>query len=201
MSVAAELPRFGGFADLVFDAQACFRAVMGAMANPGRIASFAIAPDAPRRLAPALAAAALTLIDQDTPVFLDQVLTTDSEIAAYLSFHAGCRFVDEPSLAAFALIGDPVHCPDLARFAQGTLEYPDRSTTLLLQVESLGTEPELRLAGPGIEGVRSFAAAPLPAGFREQLGANRARFPQGVDLLLFCGDRLAGLPRSTRLEA
>ena len=87
-----------------------------------------------------------------------------------------------------------------AAFAQGTLEYPDRSTTLLMKVERLASEGPLRLTGPGIPGSRSLAVEKLPPSFREQISANRARFPQGVDLLLCCGDRLAGLPRSTRLE-
>jgi alpha-D-ribose 1-methylphosphonate 5-triphosphate synthase subunit PhnH len=200
MMIAAQLPRFSGFADQVFDAQVSFRAVMDAMANPGRVEKLAIAPDAPAGLAPALAAAALTLIDHDTPVFLDHAFAQDREIAASLSFHTGCRFVDDPSRAAFALVGDPARCPDLARFGQGTLEYPDRSTTLFIQVERLDGEGGLVLTGPGVKGARNLAAAPLPSAFGDQLRANRQRFPQGVDLLFCCGDRLAGLPRSTRVE-
>jgi alpha-D-ribose 1-methylphosphonate 5-triphosphate synthase subunit PhnH len=200
MTVAAELPRFSGFAHQVFDAQASFRAVMDALANPGRIETLPITPDAPARLAPALAAAALTLIDQGTPVFLDRSFASEREIAASLSFLTGCRFVDDPSRAAFALIGDPSEAPDLSAFAQGTLEYPDRATTLLFQLETLESDGPLRLTGPGILGTRNLGAEKLPQGFVDQLGANRARFPQGVDLLLCCGDRIAGLPRSTRIE-
>jgi alpha-D-ribose 1-methylphosphonate 5-triphosphate synthase subunit PhnH len=200
MTVAAELPRFSGFAHPVFDAQASFRAVMDALANPGRIETISVRLDAPARLAPALAAAALTLIDQDTPVFLDRSFAHDREIAASLSFLTGCRFVEDPSRAAFALIGDPGEAPDLAAFAQGTLEYPDRSTTLLLQVETLESDGPFSLTGPGILGARTLGAEKLPRDFGEQLRANRARFPQGVDLLLCCGDRIAGLPRSTRIE-
>ncbi|MFI5011172.1 MAG: phosphonate C-P lyase system protein PhnH [Hyphomicrobiales bacterium] len=200
MTAAVALPRFSGFSDQVFDAQTSFRAIMDAMANPGRIEKLAVSADAPARLAPAIAAAALTLIDQDTPVWLDAPFAADREIAAYLGFHTGCRFVDDPSLAGFALVGDPEGCPDLARFAPGTLEYPDRSTTLLVQVETLGSKGAMRLEGPGIAGSRTFGVAPLPATFGDQLRANRQRFPQGVDLLFCCGDRLAGLPRSTRVE-
>jgi alpha-D-ribose 1-methylphosphonate 5-triphosphate synthase subunit PhnH len=200
MTMVERLPRFSGFAHQVFDAQASFRAIMDAMANPGRIETLSVHPDAPASLAPALAAAALTLIDHDTPVFLDRSFAQDREIAASLSFHTGCRFVADPAQAAFALIGDPEHSPELASFAQGTLEYPDRSTTLLFQVEKLESQGAMRLAGPGILGVRTFGAEKLPPAFCDQLGANRERFPRGVDLLLCCGDRLAGLPRSTRVE-
>ena len=36
------------------------------------------------------------------------------------------------------------------RFALGTSEYPDRSTTLVLQVDRFGGGEGLSLAGPGI---------------------------------------------------
>jgi len=197
---AAQLPRHSGFADPVFDAQASFRAVMEAMAHPGRIVAIEAAPDAPAGLAPSLAAAALTLIDQDTPVFLDGAFAAASEVAAALSFLTGCRFVAAPSQASFALIGKPAAMPRLSAFAQGTLEYPDRSTTLMLQLERLASEDPLRLSGPGIDGTARLHAGPLPAGFVEELAQNRERFPQGVDLLLCCGRQIAGLPRSTKVE-
>ncbi|MBV9568794.1 MAG: phosphonate C-P lyase system protein PhnH [Hyphomicrobiales bacterium] len=198
--MAAQLPRFSGFADPIFDAQATFRSVMSAVANPGRIEVLSVVADMPLRLATSLAAAALALFDHDTFVFLDRSFASDPNIAASLSFHTGCRFVEDPSRATFALIGDPGGCPKFSGFAQGTLEYPDRSTTLLFQVERLDNEAALTLRGPGIPGVRHLAAVPLPASISEELGANRERFPQGVDLLLCCGSRLAALPRSTRVE-
>ena len=200
MIATTHLPRFSGFADPVFDAQATFRSVMDATANPGRIEEVSAEPDMPDQLAASLAATALTLIDHDTPVFLDRSFASDRDIAASLSFHTGCRFVDGPSRAAFALIGDPQECRELSRFAQGTLEYPDRATTLLLQLVRLDDAAGLRLRGPGIRGFRDLAAAPLPSSFAQELRANRERFPQGVDLLLCCGTRLAALPRSTRIE-
>ena len=56
------------------------------------------------------------------------------------------------SVSSFALIGDPQKLPALDRFAFGSNEYPDRSTTLILQVESLSDGPEVELRGPGIDG-------------------------------------------------
>ena len=200
MIATAQLPGFSGFGYPVFDAQLTFRAVMNATANPGRIEELSLVPDMPRLLAVSLAATALALIDHDTPVFLDRAFASHQDIAASLSFHTGCRFIGDASRAAFALIGDPGNTIELSCFAQGTLEYPDRSTTLLLQVERLGTEAAMRLRGPGIPGFRTLSAAPLPSNFTHELRANRERFPQGVDLLLCCGTRLVALPRSTRVE-
>jgi alpha-D-ribose 1-methylphosphonate 5-triphosphate synthase subunit PhnH len=42
--------------------------------------------------------------------------------------------------------------------------------------------------------------AGLPLEFWDAARANAARFPRGVDLLLCAGDRLAALPRTTRVE-
>ena len=84
----------------------------------------------------------------------------------------------------------------LSAFAQGTPDYPDRSTTLILQVETL-TTAGWKLEGAGILGTTRFSAAPLPADFAVQMRANHAAFPCGVDLLFATRASLAALPRST----
>ncbi len=61
----------GGFADPVFNGQAVFRAVMDAMARPGSIHHLPELAQPPSPLSASAAAVALTLCDQDTPVFLD----------------------------------------------------------------------------------------------------------------------------------
>jgi alpha-D-ribose 1-methylphosphonate 5-triphosphate synthase subunit PhnH len=91
--------------------------------------------------------------------------------------------------------------PDFAVFAQGTAEYPDRSATLILQVESLKGGPKLVLKGPGIKDLANISPHPLPADFVARMRANRALFPRGVDLILVAGTSILGLPRSTRVEA
>jgi len=47
---------------------------------------------------------------------------------------------------------------------------------------------------------RALAVTGLPAGFRAEWRANHARFPRGIDVILTCGNRLAGLPRSVVIE-
>ena len=189
----------GGFAEPVLDAQAIFRAVMDAMARPASIAKVALPAAPPAPLTPLAGTIACTLLDADTPLWLDPLLGEGAAVAAWLGFHTGTRVAAAPAEAAFALIGDPSDMPSLDRFAQGTQEYPDRSATLILQLKSLEGGAPLTLRGPGINGETTIASLGLPADFARQWKQNTKRFPRGVDLILTAGDSLACLPRSARL--
>ena len=87
--------------------------------------------------------------------------------------------------------------PSWDELALGTLEYPDRSTTLIVQVETLDDTGSWRLTGPGIAGEAYLSAKPLPADFLMRLAENHRLFPRGIDLFLVAGDRIAALPRTT----
>jgi alpha-D-ribose 1-methylphosphonate 5-triphosphate synthase subunit PhnH len=187
-----------GFAEPVLAAQATFRTAMNAMARPGSVLHLA-GTTAPAPLSPTAAAIALTLIDYETPFWLDAPLADAPDVAHWISFHTGARLAAEPTAAAFAFVADPAGAPPFAHFALGDAEYPDRSTTLVLQVTHLAEDDGLVLRGPGIAGTRTLAAAPLPADFLAQLAENRAQFPRGVDLLLASADAVAGLPRSVHV--
>src|SRR5690348_14193487 len=184
-----------GFAEPVLAAQTTFRTVMDAMARPGTVQSLT-GVAAPAPLSPTAAAIALTLLDYETPFWLDAPLAAAGEVARFISFHTGARVTGDPADAAFAFVAAPAAAPPFASFAQGTLEYPDRSTTLVLEVAQLAEGKGMVLCGPGILGTRRLAASPLPADFLAQLAENRTRFPRGVDILLASADAVAGLPRS-----
>jgi len=188
----------GGFADLVLGAQNVFRAVMEALARPGSVQSIAsdVAPPAP--LTPELGAVALTLIDHDTLVWLDPVLAANEAVVAWLAFHCGASLTADSGAAAFALVSDAALLPALDDLGQGTDEYPDRSTTVVLAAGSVVRPVTLR--GPGIKD-RFTTELPLPGGdFIEQWAENRSRFPRGVDLLLVRDGTVVGLPRTTRIS-
>lgn len=188
-----------GFADPVMDSQAIFRALMAASAAPARavgIAVPAIAP--PQPLSPLAAALILTLCDFETTLWLDPALSSAPAVADFIRFHTGAVIVAVPAAAAFAVVSDVPNMPPLAAFGQGTAEYPDRSTTLILQVASFATGG-VRFEGPGFETSRTFSATPMPSDFVHQWGRNAALFPRGVDLVFAAPRELAALPRSSRL--
>ena len=189
-----------GFTDPVGTAQRHFRAVLEAMSAPGRIVELEDElPTSPGALAPAAYALALALLDYETPIWLDPPLR-DAAVTASLRFHTGCPVVEEPARAAFAFAATPSALPPLACFAPGEPEYPDRSTTLVLQVDGFRGKPQVRLRGPGIRDSAMLAADGPAIGFWHELAADHRRFPQGIDLVLVAGWRIAALPRSTVLE-
>jgi len=188
-----------GFADPVQDAQRCFRAVLDAMARPGRIHRVSGPAAPPPPLGEAAAALLLTLADADTPIWSDAGATVE----AWLRFHAGCPICTEPSAAALLLAtGTP---PALALLEAGSDEEPQRGATLIMAVAALAEAapagaPIWRLTGPGIEHVHRLSVTGVPADFAAQWAANHVRFPRGIDVVFCAGDRLAALPRTTRLE-
>lgn len=186
------------FADPVFDGQRVFRAVMDALARPGRIVSLDVECAPPAPLPPGLAAVALALADADAPLWLDASLASD-DVAAYLRFHTGARIVAEAAGAAFALIGDPAGCPAPEAFEAGDPDYPDRSTTLVIALDRIEPEGDFVLAGPGIAGRGSLGLHPPVRGLLALMRANAAGFPLGLDCLFVAPGALTALPRSTRL--
>jgi alpha-D-ribose 1-methylphosphonate 5-triphosphate synthase subunit PhnH len=179
--------------------QVVFRAVMDAMAHPGRINRLMALPlEWPKPLNAGAAALALCLADFETPLWLDEA-ARGGDAAAWLRFRTGAPITGDPREAAFAFVTDPRNAPDFLAFALGSLDYPDRSTTFVLQVEAFGNDTARTLAGPGIEDTGAFSASPLPDDFDARLAANHALTPRGVDFIFASSSAVAALPRSTRL--
>lgn len=199
MDIAAQSIE-GGFADPVFNAQAVFRAVMDAMARPGSVQPIPAFAHPPAPLSATSGAIALALCDNDTPVWLDPALHASAAVISWLGFHSGAPLANTPADAHFAFIATPAEMMALDGFSQGTQDYPDRSTTLILQVADLTSGAPLLLEGPGIETTATIAPARMPRHFIEQWKQNNKRFPRGVDIILASVEAIACLPRTTRIK-
>jgi alpha-D-ribose 1-methylphosphonate 5-triphosphate synthase subunit PhnH len=197
MTTIAELP--AGFVDKVLSAQSTFRSVMDAMARPGAVQQVVASVGMPVSVMRGTAAIALTLFDHDTPIWLDAKMSETSEVAKWLKFHSGAPVIADSSICSFAVIGDVAALPDLSRFSFGTNEYPDRSTTLILQVESLTEGRVYELCGPGIDGTATLRATLEPEDLFERLAVNETLFPRGIDVVLVSGEAIVAIPRTTRL--
>jgi alpha-D-ribose 1-methylphosphonate 5-triphosphate synthase subunit PhnH len=185
----------GGFNDPVFEAQAVFRALMDAMARPGTVHDLPISIAPPAPLGQGSGAVALAMCDPDTPVWLGEGADSES-VRAWLSFQCGAPVVRGGERSAFAFARG-ANMPAMDALAVGTQEYPDRSTTLVVEVEALEGGVRLMLEGPGIDGQRTVEPVGLPGDFVAQRAVNRALFPRGVDVVLVAGLRMMALPRST----
>jgi alpha-D-ribose 1-methylphosphonate 5-triphosphate synthase subunit PhnH len=189
----------GGFQEPVFEAQAVFRTLMDCMARPGTIASVAATVTTPAPLNATAGAVALTVCDHDTPVWLTPMLAA-SALPGWLAFNAGATVTDERQNARFAFVEKGAMLPNLCLFAQGTQEYPDRSTTLVVEIEAFEGGRPLVLTGPGIRTEEEISPLGLPDMFAHFWSENRQSFPRGVDLILVAGEKILCLPRTTVLR-
>lgn len=187
----------GGFSAPVFASQAVFRRALSALSRPGRIEQIRSDASLPSGAHPAAMALALSLLDADTRLWLSPGLAGASD---YLRFHTGCTATGIHAEANFALIAAPAELPKLESFCQGSEQHPDRSAALIVQVPALSGEQGWRLTGPGIRNEAHLTVQGLSDGFVTQWRANARRFPCGVDIFFTSGARLAGLPRTTRIE-
>jgi alpha-D-ribose 1-methylphosphonate 5-triphosphate synthase subunit PhnH len=178
-------------------AQGVFRTLLTALSEPGSVLTLPRCCAPPAGLDAAASAGVLALCDGDTPLWLD---ARARAAAAYFRFHTGAPIVAAPGDALF-LLAEAGRRPPLALLQAGLPEYPDRSATLILAVEGLREAEGWRLAGPGIDGARRLLVAGIDERFAAEWQENHARFPLGVDVIFTAQDRVAGLPRSARLEA
>jgi alpha-D-ribose 1-methylphosphonate 5-triphosphate synthase subunit PhnH len=181
----------GGFADAPRDAAHAFRAAMTAMARPGTRARITgTTPPVP--LSVAAGTLILTLCDPDTGVHLAGAADC-AAVRDWIGFHTGAPLVAADA-ADFALgTWDALHPLDAYRI--GTPEYPDRSATLIVELDGWSA-PNATLTGPGIE-TEIAAFLPDPAA----CAANARRYPLGFDCYFTFGDTLAALPRSSHVAS
>lgn len=180
----------GGFSDAPIQSARAFRAVLEVMARPGRIETLTGAqPPAPLSIAAGVAL--LTLADGTTPVHLAGAADCEP-VRDWIAFHIGAPLTG-PDKADFAL-GRWSNLMPITRFRIGQPDYPDRSATLIVEVDDLAPTGH-RLTGPGIAD-HAHLSLPDTRAFQD----NRALFPLGFDTLLTCGPRIAALPRSTKVE-
>lgn len=190
MNASANTAYGGGFTDLAVDSARAFRAAMNVMAKPGEIRDLATAqPPAP--LSPAAGTLLLTLCDPETGVCLAGACDTP-EVRGWLAFHTGAPVVGAAE-ADFA-VGTWAELLPLDQYRIGTPEYPDRSATLIVEMDAL--EPEgATLRGPGI-----WESAQLSLPDAAALAGNAMLYPLGLDFFFTCGGRVAALPRSTAIS-
>lgn len=184
------------FNNYVFDAQRVFRHLMHAMSFPGRIR--VLEDDLPVKsgiLPEAAAALALTLFDNATDVWLAPTYDICRE---WLVFQTGCRLANTRK-ADFAVLpaGD---FNDLDGFRLGRADYPDLSTTVIMNGVRFEAGRNYIVGGPGINGEIELKLDGLPDNFMDIWANNRELYPLGIDLILTDKNKMLALPRTTKLK-
>ena len=174
-----------------------FRILLDAMARPGHAFAFAPKPGTPKPLSGGLATIARTLCDFQSPIWVAPALRTDA-VKSHLKFQTGAPITNDAASAQFAFMNAIDGLLPLSAFSQGTHEYPDRSTTLVIQVEEFAGG-EVELSGPGLKSPITFGSKSLPRSFWIEMIGNHSQFPLGVDVILVSRFEVACIPRSTSI--
>ena len=182
----------------VADAQYSFRRILKALSEPGSLVRLP-AVNGFDALGSASTCVLLTLVDQDTPLWISPQLDSDV-LRQNLRFHTGALLTKDPTNVSFALAGGSLDSATLLAFPCGDEMSPELATSVVVQVDSLEGGTPLRLQGPGIEQQR-IVTMQLPAAVTRYLLNRPHRFPLGLDFLFTCGEQLLAIPRTTRVEA
>ena len=132
----------------------------------------------------------LTLCDGETPLYLAGASDTKL-VRDWVRFHVAAPLVG-PTEAVFA-VGDWAALMPVSPYKIGTPDYPDRSTTLIVECEKLVATGAV-LTGPGIEHSSQLGLPDLTV-----LQQNAALFPLGLDFFFTSGAQVAALPRTTKV--
>lgn len=184
------------FENPVHTSQLVFRNILSALSEPGVWQTVPKCETLPE-FEPSTMSVLFTLLDADTTLWLPKVKQTEA-VQTNLTFHCGCKITSKQEEAQFAIYDlEEFLNDDNIALSMGNDRYPDLSATIILQIPESQSLTSVIWRGPGIKNFRE-CALPLPNEFwdkRQKLIA----FPRGIDFILTQGDRVMGLPRSTRI--
>lgn len=183
------------------ESQRCFRSLLEALANPGKIVRL----NGREAAAAGAAVIALALADIDTPV----AIAGDEKLAAEVSEATRAPLVPVAEARLVALMHPG---PELVGQCQtGSAEAPELGAKVGLACSRLAPAEEgapvpagaveLVLKGPGVPGARRLLVEGIGRDVFDAIaGANRD-FPAGFDAWLVNPEgEVVGLPRSARIE-
>lgn len=196
-----------GFSDIALGSQSVFRSALEALSYPGRPVTLDVTFEAPKAAQASASGLLLALLEPGAQLWLSPSLV-NTDAATWITFHTDCKITPHQHEADFAWIKHWDELPALKSFALGTDEYPDHSTTCVIDIATpttkIANSPALTLMGPGIahtSSIEQLAATPAQLeGFAQQWVNNHASFPRGVDIFFATSTGLIGLPRTTRIQ-
>jgi alpha-D-ribose 1-methylphosphonate 5-triphosphate synthase subunit PhnH len=186
----------GGAALSTVASQAAFRVVLDTLANPGRQRRLDVNAGVPPALMLPLALADLT---QRVAVVGDQAARWEARLVVA----TGCRIAAPADADQVVALPGSVSPALVAGVRRGSAVTPEGGARVSIGCAALGADGdvELRLRGPGVDGVTTIGVSGCPGEVFDGIAAANADFPAGIDVWLVATDgAVVGLPRSTRLE-
>lgn len=193
--------------DQVFDSQQIFRIILDTMARPGKIGilpDINIKPPAENHY-PFLVL--LTLLDREVSFNVQGKETAKlSEVIRYLELNTGSKQNDVEA-CDFMLVYGGNSKAQICKAKIGSFRYPDKSATVLYDVDSISDENTLekeesllKLSGPGIKENCIVGLSGIGKKEMENLVSVR-EFPLGIDAIFTDKNgRIISIPRSTSLK-
>lgn len=188
--------------DKVFDTQKIFRAVLEAMSRPGTLQTIELPPlNAPAGFNRHAAAIAFTLLDEATTFGM---IPGNEDWEQYIRIHTGAGQTENCKADYLITQGKEVW-PGYEHFNRGSLTSPEKSSTLIVTVESMDENgcggETLVLKGPGIETINRVTLKGFDNRNIKAVQELNNEFPLGVDMILVDVDgRVCALPRSVQIE-
>lgn len=179
--------------------QRAFRALLDGMARPGTVQSLGTIEQ--RGTASAAIALFESLVDHEVSFAVVPASAETEEAVLRLT---GSRLAEAGKADYVLAAGDGV-ITALASAPAGEPEYPDRGTTVIAVVESVGSDAasgdEFVLEGPGISGQRPVWISGLAQQAIALFLERNREVPLGIDVVLIAPDgRFTCLPRYTRIR-
>ncbi|MGF1683957.1 phosphonate C-P lyase system protein PhnH [Photobacterium minamisatsumaniensis] len=190
------------FTDAVHDSQACFRRLLTAMSEPGVVVTLDRCHGFGSMMS-ATSQVLLAMADNSTPLWLSTSLSQDASATENIHFHSGAVTNAAPNKANFAVIAKQDLATlnlDSLSFNEGDEEYPDRSTTVIIETDSVEAGASFVLSGPGIQTQTTVKLGDLPTSLVDRLCEQGKQFPLGLDFIFVSGQQVVAIPRSTSVE-
>jgi alpha-D-ribose 1-methylphosphonate 5-triphosphate synthase subunit PhnH len=147
--------------------------------------------------------ACMSLIDQETNLVMginQTWLATTHPAMSWVHVRTNMRHTT-PDVAHFAYLWDATSLCLLPQLAQGTLVFPERSTTVFCAVAQLHDTGPWTLRGPGIAATRTVGVDSDTHVNMQYIQHTRTHYPLGIDVFLIDAQgRCLALPRTTRID-
>ena len=120
------------------------------------------------------------LLDYETPVWTD--VDWKNPAISWLQFDCESSVVTEPCMANFAIITKPARMPPLDYFRIGLDKYPEKATTMVVQVDDIFPRTDNKYYDTLVDKVGKLELKSVPDKFWKQWQHLSGLHPLGIDV-------------------